>query len=353
MRDYNKAGRVIGLDLGDKESHYCELAGVGEEMREGRVKTTESAMKKQAEQWRGARVVMEAGTHSPWVSRLVEAAGAEAVVANPRKVQLITRNVKKRDPVDARLLARLGRADVTLLSPLKHRGAATQADLAVIKARDVAVRVRGQLIGHVRGTVKALGGRIPSCSTASFGARAAKTLPEALRVALLPLLETIVHLTQQIRRYDRQIEQWGEEKYPETKLLTPVKGVGALTSLAYVLTLEHAERFRHSRAVGGYLGLHPKRHQSGAQDPSLRITKAGDAYLRRLLVGSAQYILGRFGPDSELRRWGLQLASRGGKRGKKRAVVAVARKLAVLLHHLWLTGEVYEPLYQRAREQAA
>lgn len=353
MTDYSKAGRVIGLDLGDKESHYCELGSVGEAMTEGRVKTTESALKKRAEEWRGARVVMEAGTHSPWVSRLVEAAGAEAVVANPRKVQLIAQNVNKRDRVDARLLARLGRADVTLLSPLKHRGAATQADLAVIKARDAAVRVRAQLIGHVRGTVKALGGRIPACSTASFGVRAARALPESLRVALLPLLETILHVTQQIRDYDRQVEQWSEEKYPETQLLTQVGGVGALTSLAYVLTLEHPERFPHSRPVGSYLGLRPKRHQSGEQDPSLRITKAGDAYLRRLLVGSAQYILGRFGPDSDVRRWGLQLAARGGKRAKKRAVVAVARKLAVLLHHLWVTGEVYEPLYRALREQAA
>lgn len=353
MTDYNKEGRVIGLDLGDKESHYWELSCGGDGKREGRVKTTESALKKQVEQWRGARVVMEAGTHSPWVSRLVEAAGAEAVVANPRKVQLIAQNVNKRDGVDAELLARLGRADVTLLSPLKHRGASTQADLAVIKGRDVAVRVRAQLISHVRGTVKALGGRIPSCSTASFGVRAVEALPETLRPALLPLLETILHLTGQIRHYDRQIEQWCEGKYPETKLLTPVGGVGAVTSLAYVLTLEHPQRFPQSRAVGSYLGLRPKRHQSGEEDPSLRISKAGDAYLRRLLVGSAQYILGRFGPDTEVRRWGLRLAARGGKRGKKRAVVAVARKLAVLLHHLWVTGEVYEPFYQAPREKAA
>jgi transposase len=353
MTDYSKEGRVVGLDLGDKEIHYYELSAGGERLSEGAVKTNASALQKNMGRWRGARVVMEAGTHSPWVSRLVEAAGAEVVVANPRKVQLIAQNENKRDPVDAQLLARLGRADVKLLCPLKHRGAATQADLAVLKARDMVVRVRGQLIAHVRGTVKAMGGRVGSCSTNSFARRAGAELPATLRPALLPVLETILQLGQHIRQYDRQIEQWCQEKYPETQLLQAVSGVGTVTSLAYVLTLEHAERFRKSRMVGSYLGLRPKRHQSGEEDPSLGITKAGDAYLRRLLVGSAQYILGRFGPDSDLRRWGLQLAGRGGKRAKKRAVVAVARKLAVLLHHLWETGEVYEPLHLAPRKKAA
>jgi transposase len=268
-------------------------------------------------------------------------------------VQLITKNVKKQDAVDAGLLARLGRVDVALLSPLKHRSAEAQQDLAVLRARDVAVGARSQLINHVRGAVKALGGRVGSCTTPRFARRAAAEMPAELCVALLPLLEMIAQWTQQIRRYDGVIEELGKTKYAVTELLRQVPGVGPVTSLAFVLVVDNPRRFRASRAVGSYVGLHAGSRQSGEQDPQLPISKQGDRLLRRLLVGSAQYVLGPFGPDSDLRRWGLRLAERGGKNAKKRAVVAVARKLAVLLHHLWVTGEVYEPFYQTQRRAAA
>ena len=132
-----------------------------------------------------------------------------------------------------------------------------------------------------------------------------------------------------------------------------VAGVGPLTALAYVLTLEDPDRFAGSRAVGAYLGLRPKQASSGTRTPQLRITKAGDGMLRRLLVGSAHYILGPFGPDCDLRRWGLRLAARGGKNAKKRAVVAVARKLAVLLHRLWVTGDRYQALRRTTGQEVA
>lgn len=169
------------------------------------------------------------------------------------------------------------------------------------------------------------------------------SIPEQLRPALLPILGTIGSLTQQIRTYDGQIEALCDSQYSETRSLRQVPGVGALTALAFVLTLEDPARFPKSREVGPAIGLVPRRDQSGDRDPQLPITKTGNAFLRRLLVGSAHYILWPFGPDCDLRRWGLQLAERGGKNAKKRAVVAVARKLAVLLHRLWKTAEVYEP----------
>jgi transposase len=278
------------------------------------------------------------------VSRLLADCGHEVLVANPRKLALITQNDSKDDPVDAELLARLGRVDPQLLSPIEHRGAQAQADLAVIRARDAVVAARTQLVNHVRGAVKSLGSRMGSCSTRSFAKQAALQLPADLRFALEPLLEVIRVMTEQINGYDRQIEDACREKYPETELLRQVTGVGAVTSLAFVLTLENPYRFARSRSVGSFLGLRPGQDKSGAQDPELRITKGGDRLLRRLLVGSAQYILGPFGPDCDLRRWGLKLASRGRKNAKKRAVVAVARKLAVLLHRLWAGSEVYEPL---------
>jgi transposase len=352
MEDYNRAKRVIGLDLGDQRSHYQVWKESGEVEEQGQVKTRRLELERWGQRQKPARVVMEAGTHSPWVSRLLQGCGHEVVVANPRKVQLITKNTKKRDAVDAELLARLGRVDVELLSPVKHRSAEAQQDLAVLRARDATVRARSQLINHVRGVVKAMGGRVGSCSAPSFARRAGGEMPVELRDALLPLREAVAALTQQIRCYDRRIEQLGKTKYAVTQLLQTVPGVGPVTSLAFVLVVDDPRRFRSSRAVGSYVGLHAGSRQSGQQDPQLPISKRGDALLRRLLVGSAQYLLGPFGPDSDLRQWGQRLAGRGGRNAKKRAVVAVARKLAVLLHHLWATGEVYEPFYQKSQQVA-
>jgi transposase len=206
------------------------------------------------------------------------------------------------------------------------------------------VRTRTLLVNHVRGAVKATGARLPACSTHSFATKATEHIPAALQEALAPILETIRTLGQQLRQFDAAIERVAANVHPETARLRAVPGIGALTALCYVLTLEDPSRFRSSRAVGSYLGLRPRRDQTGGSDPELRITRAGDPLLRRLLVGSAQYVLGPFGPDTDLRRWGLRLAARGGKNAKKRAVVAVARKLAVLLHHLWVTGAAYRPV---------
>jgi len=335
---------TTGIDLGDRYSYFYTLDAAGENTESGRVQTTRKALEKRFRGGEAMRVVIEAGTHSPWVSRLLAECGHEVLVANPRKLALITKNERKDDPVDAELLARLGRVEPQLLSPIAHRGAEAQAALAVIRARDAVVAARTQLVNHVRGAVKSWGERMASCSSRSFAQKGAAQLPKPLRAALQPLLEVIEVMTEQIKGYDRQIEEACRENYPETELLRAVGGVGAVTSLAFVLTLEDPHRFGRSRSVGGFLGLHPGRDKSGAQDPELRITKAGDQLLRRLLVGSGQYILGPFGPDCDLRRWGLKLASRGRKNAKKRAVVAVARKLAVLLHRLWVGGEVYEPL---------
>jgi len=343
---------TMGLDLGDRYSYYYSLDDEGQNVESGRVKTSREAMEKRFGGGEPMRVVIEAGTHSPWVSRLLAGMGHEVIVANPRKVRLISDNDGKDDPVDAELLARLGRVDVRLLSPIEHRGEAAQADLAVIRARDALVAARTQLVNHVRGAVKSLGSRLEKSSARSFAGKMGDQVPEALRAALEPVLEVIAEITNQIGGYDQQIRRCCQEKYPETQLLTAVPGVGALTALGYVLTLEDPHRFAHSRSVGSFLGLRPGKDKSGQQDPELRITKAGSPLLRRLLVGSAQYLLGPFGPDTDLRRWGLKLAGRGRKNAKKRAVVAVARKLAVLLHRLWVHGEVYEPLYQSERTAA-
>lgn len=337
-------GQTVGLDVGDRYTHVCVLDAAGEVVDEGRVRTTPEAMRQRFGAMPRARVVLETGTHSLWLSALVTDCGHEVVVANARRLRLIAEHDAKSDRTDAETLARLGRVDPTLLAPIRHRSRATHADLAVVRARDAVVRVRTLLVNHVRGAVKAVGARVPASSTPAFARRARPAVPEELAPALGPVFAVLEDLTRVITAYDRAVAARCVHRYPETARLTQVAGVGPLTALCYVLTLEDPARFPCSRTVGAYLGLRPKQASSGERTPQLRITKAGDGMLRRLLVGSAHYILGPFGPDCTLRRWGLQLAARGGKNAKKRAVVAVARKLAVLLHRLWVTGERYEPL---------
>jgi len=336
----------VGLDLGDRHSHLVILDQDGELVEEARLPTTQASLTRRFSTLPASRVALEVGAHSRWVSALLTRLGHEVLVADARKLRLIYSNSRKRDRADAEYLARLARLDPALLSPIHHRSPQAQAHLAVIRARDSLVRARTQLINHARGLVKTTGARLPSCSAASFHTRTASAIPQELLPALSPILDAIASLTQRIRAYDRQIQQIADTHYPETRLLRNVPGVGPLTSLGYVLTLEDPRRFRKSREAGACLGLVPRSDQSGDHDPQLHITKTGDAYLRRLLVQSAQYILGPFGPDCHLRRWGLKLAERGGKAAKKRAIVAVARKLAILLHHLWKNGEIYDPLYR-------
>src|SRR5215217_6989509 len=319
-----RAPMTAGLDIGDRYSYLCLIDTLsGEVIEEGRLRTTPEALGRRfASERPPMRIAIEAGTHSPWVSRLLEGLGHEVLVANARKLRLIYSNKRKTDEVDAENLAHL----------------------AIIRSRQALVDCRTQLVNHVRGAVKSFGHRLPKCPARSFHKRAKEHIPEALRPALEPVLEQIASLTERIRGYDRQLETICQEHYPETELLRQVEGIGPLTALTFVLTLEDPHRFEKSRSVGAYLGLVPATGRSGDSDPQKRISKEGDEMLRKLLVGSAHYVLGPFGSDSDLRRHGEKIATRGAKNSKKRAAVAVARKLAVLLHSLWINAEVYDPL---------
>ncbi len=336
---------VVGLDVGDRQTHYCMLDLNGDVAVEGIVATREASLRVQFEGKARMRIALEAGTHSPWMSRLLVGWGHDVIVANPRKVQLISKSDSKNDRADARTLAHLARIGPELLSPIRVRSEKTQVDLALVKARDVAVQSRTRIINAVRGLVKSTGHRLPKSSTLTFARKAKEACPEAVLPALLPLLRVIEALTREIEVYEKLVVQKAETEYPETGAIRTIYGVGPLTALAFVLVLNNdGSRFARSRDVGCYLGLRPKQRESGNRSPQLGITKAGDSLLRRLATQSAQYILGPFGKDSALRRWGLSLALRGGKNAKKRAVVAVARKLVILMHRIWITQEVYEPL---------
>lgn len=335
---------TIGMDLGDKSSRYCLLDEDGEVVQEGSVSTTRKGMGRVFGLMPRCRIALEVGTHSPWVSRLLKSLGHEVIVANARQVKLISASSRKDDRLDAEILARLARVDPQLLRPIQHRSEKAQGHLMVIRVRAALVEARSSLVNAARGLTKATGERLPKCDTDQMGVERMEGLPAQLQPVLQPLLEQVESLTQKIQECDRQIEQIARSEYPETQLLRQVSGVGTLIALTFLLTLEDRERFQRSRDVGCYVGLRPRRSESGQSQPQLRITKEGDIYLRKLLVQGAHYILGYRGPDTDLRRWGLKLAERGGKNAKKRAIVAVARKLAVLLHSLWVSGEVYEPL---------
>ena len=338
------AGFTTGIDMGDRWSHFVVLENeTGEIVETGKVLTCDPGFRAEFGKRGPMRIAIEAGTHSPWASRLLKEHGHDVLVANPRKLRLIYKSDKKNDKVDAESLARIARMDAELLGPIQHRGIEAQQSLALIRARDAMVRTRTLLINHVRGAVKSIGGRLPSSSSSGFP-KLSKYIPRELWEALSPIVVTISSISSEIKKYDREIGRIARESYPETKSVQQVNGVGSLTALAFVLTIDDPKRFDTSRQVGAYLGLRPRQDESGTIKRQLGITNAGDVYMRRLLVGSAQYILGPFGEDCDLRRWGLELAKTGGKNAKKRAVVAVARKLAVLLHRLWVSGEPYERL---------
>ena len=335
---------TIGLDLGDKTSRYCVLESGGEIALEDSVATTHAGLIKKFQGLPPCRIAIEVGQHSPWVSRLLTGMGHEVIVANPRKLPLISGSSSKDDRMDARTLARLARVDPALLAPIRHRSEATQLDLMEIRVRAALVEVRTGLINSARGLAKAIGERIPEADADTMDEQRLELLPKPVQAVLKPLVEQVASLTDQIKASNERIEQIARSKYPEAERLRQVSGVGPLIALTFILTIEDKERFEKSRDVGCYVGLRPKRNESGESQPQLGITKEGDRYLRQLLVQGAHHIISKRGPDTDLQRFGNKLAARGGKNAKKRAVVAVARKLAVLLHRLWVTGEKYEPL---------
>lgn len=350
VKDSERRAWTVGVDLGDKRSQVCVLDGTGEILEEGSVATSKAGFEHRFKGMQTSRVVIETGTHANWVHDLVKALGHEVVVANARKVRAISANVRKSDQVDARMLARLGRIDVSLLQPVTVRPEQVRQDLALLRARDGLVAARTKVVNSVRGLSKALGHKFPKCATECLHKQ---PVDPSLQPAIAPLMQMLEQLTKTIRHYDKEVVRLGRTRYPQTKMLRQVKGVGALSALYFVLVIGDTARFKDARDVGAYFGLVPRRDQSGNSDPQLRIDKAGDRMGRKLMVQCSHHVLGRFGVDSDLRRFGQRLAGHGGKNAKKRAVVATARKLTVLLFALLRSGEVYEPLRNSTKSKAS
>jgi transposase len=336
---------TIGLDLGDGSSWYGVLEEAGWIVLERKLSTTPKAMREVFGGMPHSRIGLETGMHSPWVSRTLSELGHEVIVAHGRSVRWIGESRKKDDRIDAQTLARLARIDPQLLCRVKHRSAKAQADLTVIRARAGLVRARTALVNTARGLAKSSGERLRGCKVRNLNPEKAEGLSPELQGALQPWRVALESRSEQIGEYNEGIEQLAQRSYPQVAVLKQSKGVGTLSALTFLWTREDPHRFRKSRDVGCSLGLQPGRRNSGQSQPQMHLSKEGDPYRRTLLVQGAQPILGPFGVDCDLRRWGLKRAERGGKSGKKRATIAVARKLAVLLHHLWVSGEVYEPLH--------
>ena len=337
--------RSIGFDLSDEKSSFCMIDGRGRITREGQVETNAASLRQVFGELQASRIVLEASPQCHWVAKLLRTVGHEVIVINPRRLQLISESVSKTDRNDARMLARIGRLDVGMLQPVYEKSDETLSVRMQMRARTQLIGMRTRLINIVRNNMKTFGQKAPSCSSDAFHEKV--RLPKILRAALEPLLRMLAALQSEIESYDEAVAKQCDKHAP-TGIFRQIHGVGPVLSLAFAMAIEDPKRFKSSRLVGAYFGLAPKSFQSGKSDPRLRISKQGDRAVRSLLVSAATHIVKHSAPDSDLKRYGRRIARSGTKRDRARARVAVARKLAVLMHRLWATGEAYEPLRSSA-----
>jgi transposase len=325
---------AIGIDLSDRKAQICvmDLGGIVDEFA---MVLDEDSLRKQVPlvDADNGVVVVETGTRSSWVKRVLEARGMRVIVADARKLRMVSQNTRKSDTNDARILARIGLSDETLLSATWVRPPELQQIYNQLKARDQAVRRRGDLIREVRSLVKHTGRTLRASDTGAF-ARLRTEVPTELWDATEPLFDIVEACTTAVKRYDDQLEGLARTREDARRLLA-VPGVGPVTALAFVCVIGDPKRFARVRDVGAYIGLVPRTDQSGIQDPALGISKAGNKLLRRSLLQCAHYITGPFGKPSALRTWAEEFVARHGDRARKRARIAVARKLAVQLLAAW------------------
>ena len=348
--------RIIGLDLGDKSMCFRVVDGEGRVLEEGASTTSSTEIAVFAKRHPGAEVLMEAGGNSPWVQREFCKQGLKAVVT--KADILCGRRRRKNDPTDAAELAELMRMNSNRIVEVEHKPEDVAVDFVLLKARDTLVKSRTAAINFVRGELKTFGVRIQPMDADCFGRRAAPHVPAELRRALKPMIDEIVGLTARIKSYEKNIKKAVATTYPQAKrFVDEVYGVSDVVALAFVLTIFNPERFRRARDVGPYLGLEPKERSSGTIKPQLGVSKAGNPFMRKLLVQSAHFLLGGFAVNEErsgdLREWGMSLKRRGGKAAKKRAAVAVARKLAVAMLASWKSETPWDPRYASKRKKTA
>lgn len=343
----------VGLDVSKKSIEIYILPGNGQDGKSCRINNEPEQIEQFCRNFKEPKNVlmaMESGTDSPWMSELLVDLGFQVVVGNAKKLSLIWRNSDKSDRNDAELLARQARNDLKLFAPIQHQSSKLRAALVMIKMRECAVACRTKMINTVRGTLRSFGADTSDVTVDNFTAKIGRHIPKNLHSAMKEIVNEIRLLQLSIKDYDKKIARLCRE-YPDTRKVDQISGVGNQTALAFVLILGSTERFFSGGGVGKYFGLTPKRDQSGDVDKQLHITKEGNKLMRKLLVQAAQYVMG-LGPECDLRRFGERIASRGGKIAKRKAVVAVARKIAKLMFRLWKYDEVYDPDHKANRKTA-
>ena len=335
---------VIGMDMGDKNHKAVGLSEDGEAVCRDEVPCTPEGVRAYLRRHPGALLAIETGTHCRWVSGIGLELGHEVLVGNARKLRMIWDSSRKNDWNDAAMLARVARTDRSLLSPVRLRGEGDQELMRLVKSRDLLVKSRTGIVNQIRGFCKSEGVRLPRCSAESFG-RMEHEVCASVRAVTKPLFAMLKELAKKIGVYDRMIADGLKRMRGEdAALLDTIAGVGPVTAAAFLSAAGDVSTFGSARDAGPYFGLVPRQDQSGETDKQLRITKEGNEIVRRLLVTSANYIMGPFGKDSDLRRHGMRIAERGGKNARKRAKVAVARKLAVVMLAVLKSRAAYRPL---------
>jgi len=340
----------IGMDVHTKESQICILTEAGE-LIERRVHTEPQRFAAVLGDRPRARILLEASTDSEWVARCLEALDHEVIVADPNFAPMYatrTRKIKT-DRRDARALA-----EACLLGAYRPAHRLSDAQRHVrgrLLVRDALVRTRTRYISLIRALLRQHGYRVPSGSAEAFPRRVlAMSLPGRLLSQIAPLLAVMRHVNRQLVYSDQVIEEITTHD-ERVQRLRSVPSIGPVTAAAFVATIDDVRRFRRAHEVEAYLGLVPRELSSGESQRRGRITKAGHARTRWLLIHAAVSILRRRPPEAEaLRTWALHIAAR---RGKPMATVALARRLAGILYALLRDGSVFDPRRSPRPEAAA
>ncbi len=334
---------TIGMDLGNRKHTVCAIDGAGEVLWRKKVTNTPEALKPFFEENAGATVAMETGLCCRWISALAKRCGCEVLVGNARKLAPIWQSMQKSDENDAFMIAKLARFDRGLFHPVSLRDDERHEMVQILELREVAVSQRTQAVNSVRGLCKAMGVFIPDCDATRFHKVAKDAIPRDLAWKFMPMLRQLKETAETIRRYDAMLKRYASDHFgEEVALASTIPGIGPVTSCAFVALVGDAKRFGKARDAGVYFGLTPARDQSGDRDAPKRVTKAGSKMMRRLLVTAANYVMRTSSPDTAIKRHGMRICARGGKIAKRKAKVAIARKLAVVMLAMLKSGKPYE-----------
>lgn len=326
-----------GLDVSDKLTHVCVTDASGLVLWAGSCATDPEVIARTLKSRAPglARVILETGPLSAFLYHGLVERGVPAICVCARHAKgVLSARVNKSDPHDAEGLSQMARTG--WFKAIRIKDEATHMDRARLKIRDQLIDARQAMAGQLRGLLKLFGLRLGQATTPGKRRERLEALfaqkPE-LAPILGPLIESIEALEVQIARSSRALVAAAQAD-PVTARLMTAPGVGPITALVFKTSIEDPGRFARGEDAGAFAGLAPRRNQSGERDCKGRISKAGDPMLRSALYEAANCLLARVKRPCALRDWGQKLAQ---AKGPKRARVAVARKLAILLHRLWLS----------------